>query len=478
MVVRTVTTGHLGGSSGSDTLTGIAQNGFGQIHVYAQAGDDTIHLDFSNITGFSHGHHARGDGGNGADDTSTDRGSDIFNFRNIHKVDDIVVGRIEDFDSSRDTLSINGSPISLSQLQSGSGMTGGYSWRVVEYDADSRDSEGDMQQWLLIDTNQGYIFYALEGARVISDDGVSNLYEQESHFVGARGGHQVTAAELEGLATVGYVDPQNYVPAGYTAQGGITINDDDNIYADTLAQITGTGSGDLIAAGLNNDNVQAGGGNDLVWGGSGNDTINGDDGNDTIWGGTGNDDVVGGAGHDWLYGENGNDVLNGWGGNDLLYGGDGNDRLYGQQGNDTLNGGVGHDRLFGSTGNDSLLGGDGDDVINGGQGSDVVVGGMGADTFEFKSDDLVDWDELSGSAADKNSQLDLIADFTIGLDVIHFNGYASVNSMADLKAWKTTIDGNVHFTVQVRATNERVLVDVDESTTWSQFFDSDNFLIG
>lgn len=296
MVTNTATSGHLGGSNGNDVLTGIAQNGTSQIHIYSQAGNDTINLDFSNINNFSAGHHARGDGSNGIDDTSTNRGNDTFNFKNVHKVDDIVVGRIEDFDSSRDNLEINGNNITLNQMKSGSGTTGGYSWRIVEYDSDTRDNATDKQQWILIDTGQGYIFYALEGARVVNGSGASNSGQQEAHFIGASGGHRVTASELADLDTVGYVDPVNYVPAGYTAQGGITINDDDNSWADTLIQINGTSSGDLIAAGLNNDKVRAGAGNDVVWGGSGNDTIYGDAGNDKLYGGTGKDKLIGGTG--------------------------------------------------------------------------------------------------------------------------------------------------------------------------------------
>lgn len=446
MVTKTVTSGHLGGSNGNDVLTGIAQNGTGQIHAYSQAGNDTINLDFANITKFSAGHHARGDGSLGVDDTSTNRGDDTFNFKNVYRVDDIVVGRIEDFDTSRDTLEINGTDITLSQLQSGSGTTGGYSWRIVEYDADTRDNANDKQQWILIDTGQGHIFYALEGSRAVTG-GASGT--QEAHFIGASGGHRVTASELANLDTVGYVDPINYVPDGYTTQGGVTINDDDNSWADTLVQINGSGSGDLIAAGLNNDKVRAGSGNDFVWGSSGNDTIYGDSGNDTLYGGTGRDKIIGGTG---------------------------NDRLFGQQGNDTLSGGSGNDKLYASTDNDKLYGGSGNDLLNGGQGSDKATGGRGADIFEFKTGDLMDWDSLGGSWTSKNNQLDLIEDFAIGTDHIEFDNYANADSMSDLRSWKTTIDGNVHFTVQVRATNERILVDVDDSTQWSQFFDADNFL--
>ena len=471
MVEKTVATGGLVGSNGNDNLTGIAQSGTGQIHVYPYAGNDIINLEFSSITGFSHGHHARGD-----DDGSNSRGFDTFNFRNLHEVDDIVVGRIDDFDPSRDELSINGSAISLEELKNGSGTIDDLSWRIVEYDADSRDSVTDKQQWILIDTGQGYVFYALEGARVTNGDGASHGSHQEAHFIGAGGGDQITASELDSLPTVGYVDPQNHVPAGYSAQGGITINDDDNVYADAQAWINGTNSGDLIAAGLNDDNVRAGSGNDQVWGGSGHDTINGDPGNDTIWGGTGDDRTIGGKGDDLLYGEDGNDVLGGWGGDDLQYGGAGNDHMYGQGGNDTLDGGTGIDKLFGGMGDDTLRGQDGNDRLNGGQGTDTATGGIGADTFEFKPGDLMDWNDLDGSWRAKNDQLDLITDFTIGSDRIEFDGFSNVNSMSDLRAWKTNIDGNVHFTVQVRSTNERILVDVDDSTNWSQFFDDDNFL--
>lgn len=491
MVTKSTNSGHLGGSNGADTLTGVAQPGTGQIHVYAQAGNDTINLDFANINKFSMGHHARGDGSLGPDDTSTNRGDDTFNFRNVHRVDHVVVGRIEDFDSSRDKLQINGNNITLSQLQSGSGTTGGYSWRIVEYDADSRDNTTDKQQWILINTGQGHIFYALEGARVT---GTSASSQQELHFIGAMGGHRVTASELSNLNTVGYVDPVNYVPDGYTAQGGVTINDDDEDWADVNAWINGSSSGDLIAAGLNDDKVNAGSGNDIVWGGSGddsirggngndtiygntnNDTINGDSGDDRIYGGDGNDQLTGGTGNDRLYGGDDNDVLSGWGGNDLEYGGNGNDRLYGQEGNDRLYGGNGNDQLYASTDNDSMFGGSGNDLLNGGAGTDRATGGSGADVFEFKTGDLMDWDTLGGSWTSKNNQLDLITDFAVGTDRIEFDNYSNVDDMSDLRSWKTTIDGNVHYTVQVWATNERILVDVNDQVSWSQFFDADNFL--
>lgn len=132
MVTGSTTSGYLGGSDGIDTLTGTAQNGFGQIHIYSRPGNDTINLNFSSITSFSMGHHVRGDGSGGPDDTSTNRGTDTFNFQNLHRVDAVVVGRIEDFDASRDRLEISGRAITLSQLERGYGTTGGYNWRIVE----------------------------------------------------------------------------------------------------------------------------------------------------------------------------------------------------------------------------------------------------------------------------------------------------------------------------------------------------------
>lgn len=56
-----------------------------------------------------------------------------------------------------------------------------------------------------------------------------------------------------------------------------------------MAVLEGAASGDLIAAGLNDDIVYARGGNDKVWGGSGDDTLNGGKGDDTLNGGTGED---------------------------------------------------------------------------------------------------------------------------------------------------------------------------------------------
>lgn len=471
LVVRTVASGRLVGTSQNDVLTGVAQHGQGQIHVYAAGGSDVINLDFADaIDRFSHGHHARGDG-----DGSNDRGRDTFNFMNTHNVShgNIVVGRLEDLDS-RDRVLLEGKEIDLANPPA--------NVRIVAFNGAHNDVGATPQQWILITTSTGgHIFYALEGARVdMTGDGGANGGNTEKHYI-----HEAELPDFERLRDVAYTDPQNYVPAGFSVQGGLIINDDDENVEDVRAQITGSGQEDLIAAGLNDDTVLARGGDDYVWGGSGHDTILGQNGDDTVLGGTGRDRIIGGKGNDRLHGGADNDVLGGWGGDDLQYGEAGNDRLYGQQGNDTLDGGAGNDRLFGATdddvlhgggGADRIFGGEGSDLLSGGEGADTLTGGLGADVFEFKDGDLVDWDDLGGSWTEKSHKVDLVTDFLIGTDVIVFDAFSAVAGLVDLQAWKTTLDGNVHFTLQVRSTRERILVDVEDTTSWGQFWDAENFL--
>ncbi|WP_299689195.1 calcium-binding protein [uncultured Tateyamaria sp.] len=461
---------------GNDTETELATVGMGQNHFYAKGGDDTIDLDFGSIDRFSYGHHGRGD-----NDGSSIRGSDTFNFVNLQNVDHVVVGRLEDFDLSRDKLRIGSDLIEENDLLAGSGTTGGYNWRIVEYDSDTRDDQTATQQWLLIDTGQGYVFYALEGARVTDGNGGSNSGDQESHFVGASLGHRVTASELASLETVGYIDPQNHVPFDYSTQTGITYIDDDNQYLDSTDVIAHgvemhthdddpndpatfnnnltldlTGD-DLIAAGLNDDAVNAGEGNDTVWGGSGNDTINGgngndslsgnigddsliaENGNDTIDGGHGNDYVQAGTGQDLVYGGDGNDWLSGWGGHDTIYGGNGNDALLGGNNADSLFGEVGADRLFGEAGVDFLDGGSGNDTLWAGSENDTVNGGSGNDLVHGDAhDDIVNGgagnDTVYGDGGFDTINGNSGNDFLIGgmnWDVFVFNGQFGNDTIND-----------------------------------------------
>ena len=230
----------------------VAENGLSQIHTWGGGGYTQVNqtntrfdLDFDGITVFSFGHHVRTGGGH-----------DIINFMSSSEVGNVVVGRIEDFDYSRDEIRINGVILDLYDLPSNA--------RIVEWNGDHNDSGADPQQWLLIDTGPGYIFYALEGARVdMNFNGGSNDGDQETHFADG-------IPNLSALPTVSFVDPQNFVPEGFSViDGGIVINDYDHNRDDVLEVISGSSGGDLIAAGLNNDRVESAAGDDRIWGGVG-----------------------------------------------------------------------------------------------------------------------------------------------------------------------------------------------------------------
>lgn len=399
-----------------------------QVHTYAGEGDDTTNMRFVNSNsadGFSFGHHVRGD-----NDSSTNQGNDVFNFANINNIPagEIVIGRIEDFDASRDAITINGgASLNLNSLPS--------NVRIVEFDGNTTDSADGTQQWLVVENSAGgKALYALEGARVIASDpgNGANDGNQEYHFL-----QDDDVPNLAALPNATFVDQQNVVPSGYSAQGGVTINDTDTDLSETAflnredgTQLFATQQGDLIAAGLNDDTVDALGGNDVVWGGSGHDTVNGGSGADTIFGGTGNDSLSGSDGADSLYGQNGhdhlsggndNDLLDGLGGNDTLLGGAGNDvldgrwdndTLYGNDGDDTLSGGWGDDGLFGGSGADYLGAWSGADTLDGGSGNDSLYGDDGNDTL-IGGDGV---DQLHGGAGNDSISGDFWGDMLYGAD--------------------------------------------------------------
>ncbi|UWQ78695.1 hypothetical protein K3725_15480 [Leisingera sp. S132] len=278
-------------------------------------------------------------------------------------------------------------------------------------------------------------------------------------------------------------------------------------------EIMGGSGNDEIDGGANYDTIDAGEGNDSVWGGNGRDLVllgdgsdvfhdngqNDQHGQDTVYGGAGHDVINGGGGHDLLCGNEGNDSISGGIGNDQIHGGknydtidagEGNDSVWGGNGRDLVllgdgndvfhdngqNDQHGQDTVYGGAGDDLINGSGGNDTFNGGSGKDIVSGGAGNDVFEFKTGDLVDWDELSGTVTERSTQLDLVRDFVVGEDKIEFDGFSGVENRSDLKAWKTVIDNNDYFTVCVRSTNERILFDVEDDVTWQDFFQDSNFL--
>lgn len=208
--------------------------------------------------------------------------------------------------------------------------------------------------------------------------------------------------------------------------------------------LKGGGGDDVIVGRKFADTFQGGSGNDLLKGMGGADVLRGGEGDDRLWassqdvsdharnqlfGGAGDDVLLGSAGADTLWGGNGNDILRAaaggvtdrarnelhdGNGRDQLFGGKGGDLLKGDLGNDVIKAGMGNDHVRGGRGNDEISGGGGRDILFGNQGNDILSGHAGADTFRFDT---------------KPSGLDTITDFTVGQDLLWFDGY----TMDDLK---------------------------------------------
>lgn len=433
--------------------TYIATNATSQIHTFG-AGinwelDHWDNLDFASITDFSHGHHARSGGG-----------SDTFNFQNISNVSSVIVGRLEDFDASRDEIRIEGELVDLGNPPS--------NVRIVEFNGSHNDADATPQQWMLISTpSGGQIFYALEGARVDMDgDGESNSNYHERHFI-----MEDQLPDFSLLSDVPYIDPQNFVPSGYEADGGITVNDIDEGLEDVLEVVEGSMEGDLIAAGLNNDVVRGFAGDDRIWGGSGNDSISGDGGNDTISGGNGHDTLRGGVGADDMLGGSGNDIYivddladrifeqSGEGRDHvdasisfalrshsqhletLTLTGDGDFNGTGNRQANVISGNSGDNILNGAWGNDVLIGGAGNDIFRDDGGADRMVGGRGDDTYRVDNSG----DRIVETSGQGNDHVDASISFSLRdhsqhIETLSLIGGGDINGTGNGRA--NTIVGN------------------------------------
>lgn len=364
--------GMVTGGAGNDTLYGY---GFGdpnppryQTHIMGNSGNDTIYMDLSRPTGDRHsirlGHHVFG----GED-------SDRFIFTNLGASTQKIIGRIDDFDPTRDSIWLDDLKLNLYDLPDNA--------RIVALHG---------QQWLLLGER---VLYALEGARhrspTISADGRNADADEENHFIDWP---DVWRNGVPSSATVHYVDPVNFVPKRYFADPPSIPT----VIHASAADVHGTSSQDSIIGAQHVDNViRAGSGDDYVWanrgddtiyGNHGNDTLLGDFGHDVIFGGAGDDIIEGGKGHDRIFGGGGsdtiaggtdNDTIRGGEGNDLIFGGSEDDRLFGENGSDTLHGGPGDDHLSGGNGHDRLTGGGGSDRLHGGPGNDTLLGDAGPD---------------------------------------------------------------------------------------------------
>lgn len=401
-------------------------------HIYAGSGVDTINLNFSTINeeSYAWGHHVEGEGQltRGVVDPLS---KDIFNFQLSTVTNSttgettgifggrVVVGRLEDYDASRDEIRINGTAIDLKNLPP--------NMEIVYHNGSMNgllEHLFDEQAWLVIRTGtaalgQGYVIYALEADRAnpawwmtsdpsddpqwfqnLDADTPSSPRSTERHFISEAAAAEIVAQfNLAGRAT--FIDPQNFVPLGYSVQGvGEIINDYDTGFTSANALISGTVGGDLIAAGVNNDTVSAGDGNDRIWGGSGHDVLNGDAGNDSISGNSGNDVFNGGTGADTAVFLSGATVavnlslttaqVTGEGSDTFVSienvtSGVGNDTITGSSAANAIQTGDGHDLIFAGAGNDTVDGGAGNDTLDGGAGGDVLTGGTGTDTATYAS---------------------------------------------------------------------------------------------
>ncbi|MEL7117264.1 MAG: hypothetical protein AAGP08_17060 [Pseudomonadota bacterium] len=278
------------GNGGNNTFNLTTTNGPDQIHAYGEFGNDVFNIKHSNITGFTSGQH------NFGDFHSNITFVDTFHFQDLDQIHSggVVVGRLDDFDGTRDIIKIEGDTLDLENLSAFSNAKVA-DVRVVEFNGAHNDPNTDPQQWLLIEAiSGGKIFYALEGARVdLNGNGGANQGQQEKHFIG-----QSDLPNFNTLNDVEYQYKYDYYHGNFTpVAGGATIVDIDKDISD-IVEITGTAGGDVIAAGLNDDTVSGYGGNDSIWGGSGDDTIYGNNGDDWIFVGAGKDRVVGGNGND------------------------------------------------------------------------------------------------------------------------------------------------------------------------------------
>jgi Ca2+-binding RTX toxin-like protein len=202
------------------------------------------------------------------------------------------------------------------------------------------------------------------------------------------------------------------------------------------------------------ENVRGSAYTDWLGGNDGANVISGLDGNDVIGGGGGADTLDGGNGIDWLvYGEGeaavsvdlaantasggdaaGDQVFNfenliGTQLNDTLLGSGADNQIDGQAGSDVINGRGGNDTLGGFTvGADTLIGEAGNDDLTGGLDNDMLIGGAGLDTFRF---DAFDFNGEHGN--------DVIMDFSVGQDTLHFDGVSGLSELNFTQAGAHTV---------------------------------------
>ncbi len=225
---------------------------------------------------------------------------------------------------------------------------------------------------------------------------------------------------------------------------------------DGIDRLQGRAGDDVILGEAGDDIAYGGDGNDILDGGTGSDNLNGDAGNDTLLGGLGVtiDVLRGGAGDDWLDGGDGYDVLHGGLGNDVFVASQANDGVVEAAGAGwdrviargagtytlainveelTMEGpatGIGNaasNRITGSLRAETLFGRAGNDTLEGGGGNDILVGEAGRDAFLFAP----------------GSGLDVVADFTPGMDRILLQGFGFADFAAVMASTRQGAGGAI-----------------------------------
>ena len=298
----------------------------------------------------------------------------------------------------------------------------------------------------------------------------------------------------DGFTSVsGDVDVTLFFPAqAELASGGQTetVSVSANLISGTIGDdvINGSHGNEQLFGGDGADEVNGGNGNDLVSGGAGDDDLIGDHGDDTLLGGAGADELDGGTGSDQLFGGDGDDELDGDHANDTLDGGAGNDAIDGGTGHDIISAGAGSDTVDGDHGDDLVFAGAGDDIVNVGNGSDTVSAGDGADVIDGDhGDDLLlggagddnisagtGGDTLSGGAGSDTLEggsggddfifsfggqgdADVITDFERN-DTLSFDGFTSFETVDDVLAAASQVDGGVLITLDA-VTDQTLLLE-------------------
>ncbi len=200
-----------------------------------------------------------------------------------------------------------------------------------------------------------------------------------------------------------------------------------------IQEIIGTPSSDILNGTSRRDRIFGLTGNDLISGLDSSDVLFGNEDNDTLNGDAGNDVISGGQDDDLILGNTGEDLLRGDRGSDSIFGQEGNDVAFGGKDSDSIDGGLGDDSISGDLGNDTLIGGEGIDTLTGGNDVDIFQLAVG-------------------------EGLDIITDFTDGIDLIQLPDFLSFN---DLEIRQT--DGSTAITLAINGEELALLNNVPAS---------------